>query len=59
MRFVETVIFDQTMKATPTPRTTSARLDISRAWRHRVIEILLAFDGLPAAMFAKANKLVS
>jgi hypothetical protein len=36
-------------KATPTPR----------AQRHCAIEIPLAFDGLPAAMFAKENKPVS
>jgi hypothetical protein len=36
-------------KPTPTPR----------AQRHFAIEILLAFDGLPAAMFAKENKPMS
>jgi hypothetical protein len=41
--------FGRTLKVRPTPR----------AQRHCAIEILLAFDGLPAAMFAKENKLVS
>jgi hypothetical protein len=59
MRFVETVIFKQTMKDkadTPMPRAEQARPDISRAWRRRAIKSLLpscyltavispAFDG--------------
>jgi hypothetical protein len=44
---------------TPMPRAEQARLDIPLAQRHRVIEILLAFDCLPAAMFARENKLMS
>jgi hypothetical protein len=40
-------------------RAEQATRDIPRASRRRVIEILLAFDGLPAAMFARENKLVS
>jgi hypothetical protein len=41
------------------PRAESARLDIPLTQRRRVIEILLAFDCLPAAMFARENKLMS
>jgi hypothetical protein len=62
MRPVATVIFSQTGEGkanTAMPRAEQARLDIPLAQRHRVIEILLAFDCLPAAMFARENKLMS